>query len=312
MIIVTGGAGMIGSNLVRALNGRGRDDVLLVDELGDARKLANITDLRIADFEDKDDFIDRLADIPDIEAIFHLGACTRTTETDGRYMMRTNYLYSRQILDHCLGRAIPLVYASSAAVYGNGEVFREAPEYERPLNVYAYSKLLFDRYAARNATADGPPVAGLRYFNVYGPRERHKEDMASVAFHLYGQVSRGGAARLFGAHDGYDAGEQRRDFIHVEDAVAATLWCWEAGVRGVYNCGTGRSETFRAVAETVIACHGRGSIEYIEFPEHLKGVYQSNTRADLTKLRDAGFEGEFRDVASGVRDYVEWLKAEAA
>jgi ADP-L-glycero-D-manno-heptose 6-epimerase len=308
MIVVTGGAGMIGSNLVHALNRLGERDILLVDDLSDGRKVVNIADLEIADYEDMDRLFARLDSGPAPRAVFHLGACSRTTETDGRFMMRVNYLYSRALLGICLERSIPLVYASSAAVYGSGSAFREEPSCERPLNIYAYSKLLFDRYVRHNVPPDGPPVCGLRYFNVYGPRESHKDDMASVVFHLHNQIMSGANPRLFGAHDGYEAGEQARDFIHVDDAVDVTLWCWQAGVSGVFNCGTGRAGTFRALAEAVIEAHGRGEIEYIDFPGHLKGRYQSFTEADLTRLRAAGFEGTFRDVASGTGDYVSWLK----
>ena len=312
MIVVTGGAGMIGSSLIAALNDIGRTDILLVEDLSDARKVANLADLEIADFEDMDDFPGRFAQGPAVEAVFHLGACSRTTETDGRYMMRVNYLYSRALLDICLARSIPLVYASSASVYGAGAEFREERDCERPLNVYAYSKLLFDDYVRRVVPPDGPPVCGLRYFNVYGPREAHKDDMASVVFHLHHQILRGGNPRLFGAYDGYRAGEQARDFIHVEDAVAVTLWAWRSGARGIFNCGTGAAGTFRALAETVIECHGRGEIEFIDFPEHLKGRYQSFTEADLTRLRAAGYNGAFRDIRAGARDYVSWLTGAAS
>ncbi len=308
MIVVTGGAGMIGSNLIRALNQDGRSDILLVDDLSDARKLSNIADLDIADYEDMDEFIAGLAGEQSVEAVFHLGACSRTTETDGRYMMRVNYLYSRDLFGVCRDRSIPLIYASSASVYGGGSVFREERECERSLNVYAYSKLLFDNYVRSNANESSAPVCGLRYFNIYGPREAHKDDMASVVFHLHNQIERGENPRLFGAHDGYGAGEQSRDFVHVEDAVAVTLWCWRAGSRGIFNCGTGQAGTFRTLAETVIRAHGRGTIEFIEFPDHLKGKYQSFTQADLTRLRQAGFNGAFRDIAAGARDYVAWLK----
>ena len=310
MILVTGGAGMIGSNIVHALNERGFDDILVVDDLTDGRKFRNIADARIADYEDRDDFSARLERNEDLglEVAFHEGACSATTEWDGRFMLRVNYDYSKRLLHYCAARKIPFLYASSASVYGGASLFREEPELERPLNVYGYSKKLFDDYVRRLLPGIASPVAGLRYFNVYGPRECHKGDMASVAFHLHAQVSAGGNPRLFGAHDGYGPGEQRRDFIHVDDVVALNLWAWKAGISGIFNCGTGRSQTFREVAEAVIGAHGRGSIEYIDFPDHLKGRYQSFTEADLTRLRRAGYNGSFRSVAIGVKDYVEWLK----
>src|SRR5690606_31177398 len=221
-----------------------------------------------------------------------------------------NYTYSRRLLDACLAGGIPLIYASSASVYGGGTEFREEPGCEHPLNVYAYSKKLFDDHVrgavlGRNASQ----VAGLRYFNVYGPREAHKGDMASVAFHLFNQIERGENPQLFGAHDGFGAGEQSRDFIHVADVVDVNLWLWRQGSSGIFNCGTGRAQAFRTVAETVIECVGSGRIEYVEFPNHLKGHYQSFTQADMSRLRAAGYNGSFRPVETGVREYVQWLKA---
>lgn len=314
MIVVTGGAGMIGSNLVAALNAAGRDDILVVDDLTDGTKFRNIADLAIADYEDKDDFLARIeAGAADpFEVVFHQGACSSTTEWDGRYMMRENYAYSKTLMEFCLERAIPFVYASSAAVYGGGSVFAETQENELPLNVYGYSKKLFDDYVRRTVLShdNHSPVVGLRYFNVYGPREAHKGSMASVAFHLFGQLGRGENPKLFGAHDGYGPGEQSRDFIHVADVADVALWCWRRGLSGIFNCGTGRAEPFKTIAETVIDTLGRGEVEYVDFPDHLKGRYQSFTQADMSRLRAAGYNGDFRDVATGVRDYVEWLKTQ--
>jgi ADP-L-glycero-D-manno-heptose 6-epimerase len=310
MIAVTGGAGMIGSAIVLALNGEGRSDIVVVDDLTDGTKFRNIAAASIADYRDKNDFlaaVDRDEEL-DLEAVFHLGACSTTTEWDGRFMMRTNYEYSKRLLNYCLRRRIPFLYASSAAVYGGGNVFREEPDAELPLNVYGYSKKLFDDYVRRHLPEARSQVAGLRYFNVYGPREYHKKGMASVVLHLHQQIERGGKLQLFGAFGGFGPGEQRRDFIHVEDAAAVSLWAWHSGDSGIFNCGTGASRTFRELAEAVVAAHGSGEIEYIEFPEHLKAQYQSFTEADLTQLRGAGYNGSFRDVARGVADYVEWLK----
>lgn len=316
MIVVTGGAGMIGSNLVAALNAAGRDDILVVDDLTDGTKFRNIADLAIADYEDKGDFLTRVeaGTAGPFEVVFHQGACSSTTEWDGRYMMRENYAYSKTLMEFCLERAIPFVYASSAAVYGGGSVFAETRENELPLNVYGYSKKLFDDYVRRTVLSrdDHSPVVGLRYFNVYGPREAHKGSMASVAFHLFGQLGKGENPKLFGAHDGYGPGEQSRDFIHVADVADVALWCWRRGLSGIFNCGTGRAEPFKTIAETVIATLGRGEIEYVDFPDHLKGRYQSFTQADMSRLRAAGYNGDFRDVATGVRDYVEWLKTQAS
>ena len=312
MIIVTGGAGMIGSNIVATLNAEGHSDILVVDDLTDGHKIANLADLAIADYLDKDDFLavleaDRLGSI---DAVFHQGACSTTTEWNGKFMMDVNFAYSKRLLHACLGRTIPFLYASSASVYGGGSAFREEPQYERPLNVYAYSKKLFDDYVRRTVFGtEHSQVAGLRYFNVYGPREQHKGSMASVAFHLFNQVERGENPKLFGAYDGFGPGEQSRDFIHVGDVADVNLWLWKRGASGIFNCGTGRAQPFRAIAETVIATLGKGEIEFIDFPDHLKGSYQSFTEADMTRLRAAGYNGQFRSVETGVREYVEWLKA---
>ena len=312
MIIVTGGAGMIGSNIVAALNADGFTDILVVDDLTDGRKIANLADLAIADYLDKDDFLVRLESggLGRIEAVFHQGACSTTTEWNGKYMMEVNYAYSKRLLHACLALRVPFLYASSASVYGGGSEFREDPALERPLNVYAYSKKLFDDYVRRTVLdTEHSPVAGLRYFNVYGPREAHKGSMASVAFHLFNQVERGENPKLFGAYDGFGPGEQSRDFIHVGDVADVNLWLWKTGLSGIYNCGTGRAQPFRAIADTVIAELGKGDVEFIDFPDHLKGRYQSFTQADMSRLRGAGYNGSFRSVEAGVKDYVAWLKA---
>ncbi len=315
MIIVTGGAGFIGSNLVKALNERGCDDILVVDDLTDGTKFVNLADCAIADYEDKDAFLEAVeaGKGPDgtVEAIFHQGACSTTTEWNGRFMMENNYRYSKTLLHYCLERRIPFLYASSAAVYGQGPGFREEPRYERPLNVYGYSKLLFDQYVRRLLPRAESQVVGFRYFNVYGPREQHKGSMASVAFHHNNQILNGGRVRLFEGCDGYGDGEQRRDFIYVGDVAEANLWFLDHPDRsGIFNLGTGRSQTFNEIAHAVIDFHGGGEIEYIPFPDHLQGRYQSFTEADLSALRAAGYDRPFRSVQEGVRAYLEWLNRE--
>lgn len=312
MIVVTGGAGMIGSNIVAALNAAGHDDILVVDDLTDGTKFRNLADLSITDYQDKDEFLANIerGALGRIDVVFHQGACSTTTEWNGKFMMEVNFTYSKKLLGFCFERRVPFLYASSAAVYGGSSEFREEPALERPLNVYGWSKKLFDDYVrAKALPLAQSPIAGLRYFNVYGPREAHKGRMASVAFHLYNQIGRGEDPKLFGAHDGFGPGEQCRDFIHVGDVADVNLWLWQRGLSGIFNCGTGRAQPFRTVAETVIATLGKGRIEYVDFPEELRGRYQSFTQADMTRLRAAGYNGAFRDVETGTRDYVEWLTA---
>ena len=317
MYIVTGGAGFIGSNLVRQLASKTGEDIVVVDDLTDGHKFANIADLRVADYLDLEEFAAVLDSDPtflsNVSAVLHQGACSTTTEWDGRYMMSNNFSYSKHVLSHCLGASVPFLYASSAAVYGGAKVFAEHPEHELPLNVYGYSKLLFDQFVRRISLADGQQVVGLRYFNVYGPREQHKGSMASVAFHFNNQLVADGEMRLFEGSDGYADGEQRRDFVYVDDICAVNLWFLEhRDVSGIYNAGTGRAQSFNDVADAVIAWHGRGEKRYIPFPEHLVGAYQSYTEADLTELRNSGCDVEFRDVASGVEAYLDTLASAAS
>ena len=312
MIIVTGGAGFIGSNLVLGLNSRGYDDILVVDHLQNGIKYRNLIDCRIADYLDRATFLERLQqgafNSESIEAIFHQGACSTTTEWDGCYMMENNYEYSKLLFQYCQRRSIPFIYASSAAVYGSDKMFKEELAFEAPLNVYGYSKFQFDQYIRRQQGKLTAQVVGLRYFNVYGPREAHKAGMASVAFHLNNQIKQSDALHLFEGCDGYGNGEQRRDFIYVGDVVDINLWMLDnPAITGIFNAGTGRSQTFNDVANAVINFHGRGHIQYIPFPDKLKGCYQSFTEANLDSLRSAGFTQNFKSVEQGVQLYLEWL-----
>ena len=310
MIVVTGGAGFIGSNLVKELNRRGHRDILVVDELSDGHKFVNLADCEIADYLDRDDYLDKVTggDMPAPEVLFHQGACSTTTEWDGRYMMANNFEYSRQLLHYCQEHSVPFIYASSASVYGAGPVFSEGLENEQALNVYGYSKFLFDQYVRRRLDTFSCQVAGLRYFNVYGPREQHKGSMASVAFHFNNQIRESGELRLFEGCDGYADGEQRRDFVYVGDAVNVNLWMWEhPQVSGVFNCGSGRSQSFNEMAQAVINWHGKGKIRYVPFPEHLKNVYQSFTEADMSQLRRVGYDQPFLSVEQGVKAYLDQL-----
>jgi ADP-L-glycero-D-manno-heptose 6-epimerase len=313
MIIVTGGAGFIGSNIVKGLNARGREDILVVDDLTDGEKFRNLVDCEILDFLDKDDFLDtlhaRALSTGPVEAVFHEGACSSTTEQDGRYLMNNNYAYSRRLLHYCLEHEVAFLYASSASVYGAGDDFTEAREHEAPLNVYGYSKFLFDQQVRRVLPGARSQIAGFRYFNVYGPREQHKGNMASVAWHLGHQLDEGVNPRLFKGCDGYADGEQRRDFVYVDDVVDVNLWFLDHPDRsGIFNVGTGGSRSFNALAEALIDWYGRGEVEYIPIPEQLRGRYQSYTQADLTALRAAGYEKPFRPLEEGVAIYMDWLR----
>ncbi len=317
MIIVTGGCGFIGSNIVKALNDKGISDILVVDNLTEGHKFSNLADLDISDYMDKLDFLELIRDEPrfnarfkcsTIEAIYHEGACSSTTEWDGRYIMKNNYEYTVILFEFATAHRIPFFYASSASTYGAGDVYVEGREYEEPLNVYGYSKFLFDEYVRRRLPRLNSQVVGLRYFNVYGPRESHKGTMASVAFHLYNQMKKGENPKLFRGCCGYPDGGQMRDFVYVEDVAKVNLWFLEhRGPSGIYNCGTGRAEPFSNIAEAAIRFFGRGEIEYIPFPEHLIGHYQCFTQADLTKLREAGCDIEFKTVAQGTAEYLKWL-----
>jgi len=311
VLVVTGGAGFIGSNLVEGLNREGVTDILVVDDLKNGTKCRNLADLEFTDYLEYDDFIDRVAtgeDFGDLEAVFHQGACSDTTEWDGRYMMANNFTYSKRLFEYCTARRVPLIYASSASVYGAGPNFTEAREHENPLNMYAFSKFAFDQYVRARLDRVNSQVVGLRYFNVYGPREQHKGKMASVAYHFSNQVAESGECRLFEGSDGYGDGEQRRDFIYVGDCVAVNLWLWrQPEVSGVFNCGTGRAQSFNQVADAVIGWHGRGEKRYIPFPDELKGRYQSFTEANMSALRAVGYDAPFAAVEEGVPQYLDWL-----
>ena len=329
-IVVTGAAGFIGSNLVRALNQRGETDIIAVDNLTQADKFRNLADCAIADYIDQDEFIARIAagDFDDdIAAILHQGACSDTMETDGRYMLRNNYRYSVTLLDHCQDSDIPFLYASSASVYGGGPVFVEELAHEKPLNVYGYSKFLFDQYVRRVLPDRTAQIAGFRYFNVYGPQEQHKGRMASVAFHSFNQYRASGRVQLFEGSGGYAAGEQLRDFVSVDDVLRVNLDFLDHPERsGIFNLGTGNAQSFNDVAVAVVnTCRKSAgeaplaltelvrarAIEYIPFPPQLVGKYQSFTQADLARLRAAGYTAPMTAVGDGVAGYVERLIADA-
>ena len=312
MIVVTGGAGFIGSNIVKELNRRGREDILVVDELKEGDSFKNLLGLHFADYLSKDDFIESLADFDDsIDAIFHEGACSDTMEYDVGFMMRTNYDYSKTLLHFAQEEEIPFIYASSAATYGTGKNgFTEEDRCEEALNPYAASKLLFDRYVRKILPHANSQIVGLRYFNVYGFQEHHKGKMASIAYQLYQQIKESDRAYLFKGTDGIPDGEQKRDFIFVKDVVEVNLWFLEQkGASGIYNCGTGQAHSFNEVARAVINAVGHGQIVYKEFPKILKGKYQNFTQANQSKLLAAGYDRGFHDLNAAVKEYCDFLQA---
>lgn len=304
MILVTGGAGFIGSNIVKALNERGYEKIIITDDLTDNRKHRNLNKLKFYDYIDYRDFLSVMDDI-ELKVIFHQGACSDTTATDGRYVMDVNYDYSKALLMHSIENKIRFIYASSASVYGDGKHgFIEKEECEYPLNVYAFSKYQFDRFVRINKKHFTKQVAGLRYFNVYGPQENHKDKMSSVAYHMFRQYKKGESLKLFEGSDKF-----LRDFIHVDDVVSVNMFLFEnKKVNGIFNCGTGKAESFMTVARTVKSVYKDAKLELISFPDELKGKYQEFTEADLTELRDAGYDKSFMDVEAGVSKYMETLE----
>lgn len=314
MIIVTGGAGFIGSNLLAALNAKGVTDILVVDRKGD--NFSNLSEIRFSDFIQPADFarvLERRTLTQRIDAIFHQGACADTTCIDGRYLIENNFGFSKLILDFALANRVPLVYASSAAVYGRSREFAPVRKHERPLNLYGLSKLAFDNHVRVAAAKSASTIVGLRYFNVYGPRESHKGKMASMVYQLYRQLKEGGRAHLFEGTDGYADGEQRRDFVFVEDVVRVNLAFAEGSVRrGIFNLGTGQARSFNDVARTIIATLGAGEIDYVRIPEQLAGRYQSFTQADLSTLRTAGYADQFTSVEDGIARSIDAWNRELA
>jgi ADP-L-glycero-D-manno-heptose 6-epimerase len=324
--IITGAAGFIGSNLVRALNQRGESSIIAVDNLKNADKFKNLVDCEIADYLDKKVFLEKLQEgyfDGLVNTVLHQGACSDTMETDGRYMMDNNYQYTLELLNYCQNEEVPFLYASSASVYGGGGLFKENRECEAPLNVYAYSKFLFDQIVRRRLQKRSTQVVGLRYFNVYGSREAHKGRMASVAYHFFNQYRADGRVRLFEGCDGYANGGQLRDFVSIEDVVKVNMYFLDhQNKSGIFNLGTGQAQSFNDVAATTIntlriaegkpalsmaELQQQGLISYIPFPDQLRGKYQSYTQADIGALRESGYSEPFLSVEQGVARYVEQM-----
>lgn len=311
MIIVTGGAGFIGSNIVKGLNDIGVTDIVIVDDLTDGKKVRNLSGLKILDYVDYQDFLYQISlnpnPYPDVTAVFHQGACSSTNEWDGRYLMKNNYEYSKKVFYFCRNNSIQFIYASSASVYGLGnDGFKENSGAERPINMYAYSKCLFDEYIARHHSDDDSQVVGLRYFNVYGPNEQHKTGMTSPVYNFAKQARESGVIKIFRGTGEIKDGDHRRDFISVDDVVSVNLWFLSnSSISGIFNCGSGFAESFNSVAQKVINYYGTGEIEYIDFPTSLMGSYQNYTKADLAKLRSAGYDRGFYSISEGIANYLD-------
>lgn len=313
MIIITGGAGFIGSNLLLGLNQMGYQDIWVVDDLTEGAKFTNLNGLHFTVYEDKGTFLSTLealkvGDIQKIQAIFHQGACSDTTEWNGKYMMENNFTYSKKLLDFAQNHRIPFYYASSAATYGQKHGFTECLEDELPINVYGFSKWQFDQYVRSLLPTKKAPIVGFRYFNVYGPREQHKGKMASVAFHHYQEMKATGKVKLFGAYDGYEAGMQSRDFVYVRDVVDVNLWFFKhPQYSGIFNLGTGHAQPFWDIAQAAIGWFKKGIVEFIDFPAELKGHYQSFTEANLTLLRETGCNIQFKTLKEAIPEYYDWI-----
>lgn len=310
MIVVTGGAGFIGSGVVKKLNEARRKDIIIVDNLGTSEKWKNLVNLKFTDYIHKAEFIKNLNNFHDIEAIFHLGACSSTTEIDAHYLYNNNFEYSRKLAEFSLSKGIRFIYASSAATYGSGEFGYsdddELTEKLRPLNRYGFSKLLMDKWILRKAIHD--KISGLRFFNVFGPNEYHKGSMRSMVIKAYEQIKKTGKVKLFKSNDpDYADGEQKRDFVYLKDAIDIVYWLYQhKEVNGIFNVGSGNAITWNALMEAVFSAMKLPvNIKYIEMPKELKGAYQNYTCADMKKLRSKGYKKEFYPLSESVRDYLQ-------
>ncbi len=312
-ILVTGGAGFIGSALVWALNERGDEDILITDFLGTDEKWKNLVALRYADFMDANDLlsaIGRGSDLGGVTKVFHLGACSATTERDAGYLMRNNFDYTRRLAEWSLEKGARFVYASSAATYGDGSQGMDDKDEDlgklRPLNMYGYSKHWFDQYAQRHGFLN--QLVGLKYFNVYGPNENHKAQMRSVVNKAFNEVIDSGTIALFKSYkEDYKDGEQMRDFLYVKDAVKMTLHLADnPDAGGLFNIGSGEANTWLRLANAIFAAMGRApEISFVDMPVELQGKYQYYTKADITKLRSTGYDENIMTLEDAVADYVQ-------
>jgi len=315
MIIVTGGAGFIGSCIVKRLNDLGRKDIIMVDNLGTSEKWLNLRNLKYINFIHKNDFFDELPNLKNVELIIHMGACTSTTEQDANYLMKNNFIYSKKIYDYCAQNNVRLIYASSAATYGNGDNGYDDEENIDnllPLNMYGYSKHLFDQYLKEiEGTIENkmpPQCVGLKFFNVYGPNEYHKETMASVMFHSFNQIKKNKVVKLFKSYKSdYKHGEQKRDFVYVKDVVSVIEFFLNNPKKsGLFNLGTGKARSFNDLANSVFDALGlKRNIEYIDMPGDLDKKYQYFTESKMKKLREIGYTKEFFKLEDGIADYVQ-------
>lgn len=308
-ILVTGGSGLIGSALIWALNERGFDNILVTDLLGKDEKWKNLVPLKFEDYWEGDDLIEHLDSCVDVKTIFHLGACSATTEKDCRYLIHNNFEYTKILAEWSLENDVRFVYASSAATYGDGSQGMDDTDEDlqalRPLNMYGYSKHLFDKYAQKQDFLSD--IVGLKYFNVFGPNENHKGDMRSVVSKAYDQIQETGSVSLFKSyHKDYADGEQMRDFLYVKDAVKMTIHLAQTeSAEGLYNLGSGKANTWKTLVEAIFAALGKETnINYIDMPEQLKGKYQYYTKADITKLLNTGYKTGVTPLADSVKDYV--------
>ena len=307
-IVVTGGAGFIGSNLISNLNSTGYTNIILSDYFVNGKQVSNVNHLKINDFIPPDDLCDFIKNNR-VDKMFHLGACSDTTEWNGEYMLEKNFSFSKRLLTACTLKKIPFVYASSASVYGLSEQFGENSSNEKPLNIYGFSKLLFDNFVRSKLSVFDSLVCGVRFFNVFGANEGHKKGMASVMYHFNNQLLSSGVIKIFRGSHNFGDGEHLRDFIEVNDAIDLTTWLSnrKPSDSGIYNCGTGVARSFNEVAQLVVNWHKKGKIEYIDFPCTLMPFYQPHTCADIRRIRTLGYTNSFMTLEEGVNRYMNWL-----